>query len=307
MNSEIQKQLTLFSEWVRNQPQFPEIPEKLLHRFLHSCYYDLDNAKSALELFVSIRNETPELFTNRDPLSPSIQETMKIVKMAVYETTDKKHIWIWQVNDPGFDRFETLHDSRLFLLTADTWFLTDRLADDDIVIVDVKDFNYKFITKYNSILGKTISKYQGGAMPMRLKQIHVINTPLIVDKIYSLFKPLLKSDVKEKIHFHTPNSNTLFDYVHKDDLPKDLGGIRDSLDIYTKKMKEMMLTKRYVSLTDMKLDKAMFDHRFSRVVDMKKNPDCNYEDYEVIIKVVLRCRIGKNRMYEKSVERSVKM
>ncbi|XP_004929637.1 alpha-tocopherol transfer protein isoform X2 [Bombyx mori] len=250
MNSEIQKQLTLFSEWVRNQPQFPEIPEKLLHRFLHSCYYDLDNAKSALELFVSIRNETPELFTNRDPLSPSIQETMKIVKMAVYETTDKKHIWIWQVNDPGFDRFETLHDSRLFLLTADTWFLTDRLADDDIVIVDVKDFNYKFITKYNSILGKTISKYQGGAMPMRLKQIHVINTPLIVDKIYSLFKPLLKSDVKEKIHFHTPNSNTLFDYVHKDDLPKDLGGIRDSLDIYTKKMKEMMLTKRDVLARD---------------------------------------------------------
>lgn len=250
MNSEIQKQLTLFSEWVRNQPQFPEIPDKLLHRFLHSCYYDLDNAKSALELFVSIRNETPELFTNRDPLSPSIQETMKIVKMAVYETTDKKHIWIWQVNDPGFDRFETLHDSRLFLLTADTWFLTDRLADDDIVIVDVKDFNYKFITKYNSILGKTISKYQGGAMPMRLKQIHVINTPLIVDKIYSLFKPLLKSDVKEKIHFHTPNSNTLFDYVHKDDLPKDLGGIRDSLDIYTKKMKEMMLTKRDVLARD---------------------------------------------------------
>lgn len=53
--------------------------DNLLLRFVHSCYYDVEKAKSAMNSFFNIRLSSPELLDGRDPESPELQKVMSIV------------------------------------------------------------------------------------------------------------------------------------------------------------------------------------------------------------------------------------
>lgn len=243
---DVQKQVEALQEWAKNHSNFPkDIENKLLLRFLHSCYYDIDKAKNAAELFFSIRSTSPELFSDRDPLSPQIKKSLDIINLAQYEISDGRNVWIWQLNDPGLEKYDYFGDAKLFMLATDSWLLADhRLEDSDIVIMDVKDITLKFITKFNLSIARKLSKYQEDAMPIRLKQIHIVNAPPFIDKVFSLMKPLLKQEVTQMIHFHTPNSETIYEYVSKDDLPEDYGGKREKMEEHMKRVLDLLHTQR---------------------------------------------------------------
>ncbi|GBP34441.1 hypothetical protein EVAR_25044_1 [Eumeta japonica] len=79
-SEELEKDVKLLKDWINKQPHLPkDLDDKVLKRFLHSCYYSLEKTKKCIELFFSIRSSSPELFTNRDPLSQSMQKTLKIL------------------------------------------------------------------------------------------------------------------------------------------------------------------------------------------------------------------------------------
>ena len=46
-----------------------------------------------------------------------------------------------------------------------------------------------------------------------------------------LAKPFIKKELYDVIHFHTPKSDTLFNFISKDDLPKEYGGKLDSIEM----------------------------------------------------------------------------
>ncbi|CAG9116981.1 unnamed protein product [Plutella xylostella] len=104
---EVQRQLAELKQWVAGQPQLPnDLGDNLLTRFLHSCYYDLERAKTAINLFCTIRLNSPELLNNRDPESEKIQKTLKIVNLAQLKISGNRNLWIWQLNDPGLERYD---------------------------------------------------------------------------------------------------------------------------------------------------------------------------------------------------------
>lgn len=53
--------------------------------------------------------------------------------------------------------------------------------------------------------------------------MHIINCNPIIDKITALIKPFIRAENFNLIHFHTPGSETLFDYVPRDVLPVEIG------------------------------------------------------------------------------------
>ncbi|XP_045501032.1 alpha-tocopherol transfer protein-like [Colias croceus] len=249
---ESSKYIDEMRSWLNQQPHLPKnIEDKMLLRFVHSCYYDVDKAKAAVESFLNIRLSCADLLNNRDPMSAEIQKTMSIVNLAQIEAANKQYIWMWQLNDPGLEIYDYVKDARYFFLASDAYFLhNSEFPDADIVILDVKDLSLKFLTKFNISVAKKLSKYQEDAMPIRLKQVHLINAPSTIDKIFGLLKPFMKKEITELIHFHPPNSQTLFNFIDKADLPADYGGTRPSMAEQNKDIVAVIMSKRKELMDD---------------------------------------------------------
>ncbi|KAJ2949510.1 hypothetical protein O0L34_g15432 [Tuta absoluta] len=233
-------------EWLNTQPHLPkDVDDRVLERFIHSCYFDLEKAQTAADLFFTIRGSAGELVTNRDPLSPAMQKALKIVKLGQIKISGNRQLWIWQLNDPGLDNYDYLQDAKVFFLSTDAWLLNnEEFSEADVVLMDVKDISLKFITKFNVSVAKKMSKYQEDAMPIRLKQIHIVNAPPFIDKLYGLMKPFLKHEITEMIHFHGPKSDTLHQYLSKEDLPSDYGGTLPDMVEQNKRTTEIIMKFR---------------------------------------------------------------
>ncbi|GBP34439.1 Alpha-tocopherol transfer protein-like [Eumeta japonica] len=165
--------------------------------------------------------------------------------MAVLKISGNRNLWLWQLNDPGLEKYDYLMDAKVFLLGADAWMLGDEhLEDGDIALMDVKDISLKFITKFNVSVARKLSKFQEEAMPIRLKQVHIVNAPPFIDKLYALMKPFMKQEYINMVHFHPPNSASLYKYIDKDELPNDYGGTAGAMDDLMKRTLKLMLDRR---------------------------------------------------------------
>jgi hypothetical protein len=47
----------------------------------------------------------------------------------------------------------------------------------------------------------------------------------------SWIRPLMKPEVQARLNFHAPNSETLFDFVPRDVLPKEYDGYAESIKV----------------------------------------------------------------------------
>ncbi|XP_063368160.1 alpha-tocopherol transfer protein-like [Cydia amplana] len=239
---ELEKQVTELKEWAAKHPHVAkDMDDKLLRRFLHSCYYDMPKTQKAVEVFSNLRADTPEIFGDRDPLGKRVNQAFKYVTLAFIPISGNRRLWIFQINDPGFQKFEHAEFLRTVILAFDAWLLEESsLQEGDLTLFDAKDISLKIFWRMHFSLQKKLMKYQEEAMPIRIKQMHMINTPSFMDKLYSLLKPFMSKEMSDALHFHTPNSDTLFQYFSKDDLPKDLGGNLDILDVYNKEIIDLI-------------------------------------------------------------------
>ncbi|XP_063830099.1 alpha-tocopherol transfer protein-like isoform X2 [Ostrinia nubilalis] len=158
-------------------------------------------------------------------MSPQLQKALKIVNLAQLRMSGNRFLWVWQLNDPGLENFDYLQDARLFFLTTDAWLLNEEaLEEEDIVIMDVKDISLRILTKFNLSIARTLSKYQQDAIPIRLKQVHVVNAPSFIDKVYGLVKPFLKQGMTDMMPQDTNHDLVAIrDWLAKEPyLPQDL-------------------------------------------------------------------------------------
>ncbi|CAH2267238.1 alpha-tocopherol transfer protein-like [Pararge aegeria] len=233
-------------EWIDKQPNLPKtIDDKLVLRFAHSCYYDMEKTKTTLNLFFAVRSNCTDLLTKRDPMSPQMQKMLKIINLGTYTISDNRCLFVWQINDPGLESYDYTLDAKLFFLTTDARFLdSDVYHEADIVLMDVRDITLRFLTKMNVSVARRLAKYQEDAIPIRLKQVHVVNAPPFIDKIYGVMKPFMKKEITELIHFHPPNSESLYKYIKKEDLPEDYGGTRPSMAEITEETIQLIMKQR---------------------------------------------------------------
>ncbi|XP_041981010.1 alpha-tocopherol transfer protein-like [Aricia agestis] len=221
-------------DWLNSQAHLPkDVSDNILYRFAHSCYFNMEKAKKAAELFFTIRGNSPEILADRDPFSPHMAKFIKTVNLACITISGNRRVWIWQLNDPGLENYDYLTDAKLFFLTTDSWLLDEetQFYENDIVVMDVKDIGIKMLTKLNMSIAKKLSKYQQEAMPIRLKHIHFVNSSSIMDKLFTVFKSLLNKEIIDLIHFHQPNSDSLFKFFNKDELPEDYGGTLPAMKV----------------------------------------------------------------------------
>nr|ATY51927.1 CTD37 [Heliconius melpomene] len=226
--------LVAIRDWLNKQPHLPhDVEEILLHRFYLSCRKSMERVKRTIDLFFTIRSTAPELFLKRDPWSPEIRRVFEITDMLPLPNKTKENykVFIYRLNNPDYDLFNFVDAVKTFFMLADTRLTEeDDIPSGEIPIFDSANITLKFIGKVNLSVLRKYMTYTQESIPVRLKQVHVINAPSYISKIYALCKPLLKAEVAKMIKFHEPNSDTLYKDVPRELLPSEYGGNAGSID-----------------------------------------------------------------------------
>ena len=76
IKKEVVKEL---QEWMKNDPNLPEITELEMIIFLHSNCCNIEVTKSTIQVYFSSRIKYQEFFANRDITAKDMQKTMKIL------------------------------------------------------------------------------------------------------------------------------------------------------------------------------------------------------------------------------------
>ncbi|CAK1580975.1 unnamed protein product [Parnassius mnemosyne] len=231
---EYNKDLVAIKDWLSKQPHLPhDVEDVLLRRFFASCGYSLERAKRTIDFFFTLRSTAPELFCKRDPWSPEIRRVFEITDMLPLPNKTKENykVFIYRLKNPELDLFNFIDAVKTFFMLADTRLTEeDDIPSGEIPIFDSANVSLKFMGKVNISVLRKYMLYTQEAIPIRLKQVHIINAPSYIGKIYGLCKPFIKSEVAKLVKFHEPNSTSLYKDVPQELLPDEYGGKAGTVD-----------------------------------------------------------------------------
>ncbi|XP_023166880.1 alpha-tocopherol transfer protein-like [Drosophila hydei] len=215
---------------IKAHPQLPQnISSTLLRRFLHTTRGDVAAAQRLLQLNYAMRNKHPQIFIERDPLDASSQQLLQVADLVPLPglTPENNKLLFYRLIDHDADKFNFTASIKVFFMVADCRFATEtdgRLSDGEIPIFDMAGYSLRHLTKTVLSSLRVYMKFVQEAHPVRLKEIHVLNCPSYLDKVLTVVKPFIKSEVFKLIHFHLPGADTPFKHFPRSMLPEEYGG-----------------------------------------------------------------------------------
>lgn len=118
------------------------------------------------------------------------------------------------------------------------------LSDGEVPIFDMKGMSYRHLPKLVFSTLKMYMKYTQEAHPVRVRQVHIVNCSSLLGLFFRIAKPLVHADVLQRIHFHTPNSDTLFKCIPAEILPEEYGGTGGKFEVLRENFTKLLMNKR---------------------------------------------------------------
>ncbi|CAH1119368.1 unnamed protein product [Phaedon cochleariae] len=267
MENHSSKDVDILREWLSKQPHLPKkIDDILLRRFLSAAENSIERAKYLIDLFFTIRSQSPEIFSDRDPNQAGIRAIFQIIDyLMLPKRVRNNNVFLYRITSSNVDDYDFANAVKAFFIVADARMIEEEnIPDGEIPMFDMKNFSARHLTRIVFPILRKYMMYTQEAHPVRLKEIHLLNVPSFLDRVMALIRPFLKAEVAKMLHFHLPNSATLFEFIPKEVLPEEYGGTAGNCKDIKKHWMDVV-TKRREYLLD--------ESRWA--VDENKRPDNN--------------------------------
>ncbi|XP_055374829.1 alpha-tocopherol transfer protein-like [Condylostylus longicornis] len=260
--------------WLKTQPHLPIIEKNVKERFLKICDLDMDKTKKLIDTNYTIRNSYPNLFMERDLNSSTMQSLLDVLDFVVLEKLDAygNRVGLCRLGDPDPDKFLYTELTKLFLMYTDAHTASSEIANignGEVIIFDMKGFTLKHLSKYNFTTLKAFLRFATEGISSKIIAVHMINCPTYIDKILAILKPFISAELFKLLHFHQPNSETLYEFIEKSILPNEYGGNGGTMEELKQREVEILKSKR----------DYLMDPKYWKINDDKrpKNQPKNYE------------------------------
>ncbi|XP_036339651.1 alpha-tocopherol transfer protein-like [Rhagoletis pomonella] len=226
------------NEWFQQNPKLPkEIDRILLKRFYRCMYGDIKGAKKLIKINYSMRNKHSHIFLERDPTDADSKQTFDYADLIPLPglTPEGYKVSCYRLVD--FDPAKVNHtaDTKAFFMVSDCRFNTydgfasdeenvETFANGDVQIFDMNGYTLKHLSRMTFSTLRIYMAFLQEALPVHLKAIHIINCPPYLDKVVSIMKPFISSEVFKLIRFHTVSLDSLYEHVPRSILPEEYGG-----------------------------------------------------------------------------------
>ncbi|XP_046427084.1 alpha-tocopherol transfer protein-like isoform X2 [Neodiprion fabricii] len=93
-----------------------------------------------------------------------------------------------------------------------------------VVIFDMDGLSLQQTWQFTPPFAKRIVDWLQDSVPLRIKNIHIVNQPYIFNVVFALFKPFLREKLKNRIIFHGTDRKSLHEHLSPKCLPECYGG-----------------------------------------------------------------------------------
>jgi len=103
-----------------------------------------------------------------------------------------------------------------------------------VVILDFEGMGMKQVTALGPAVSMRLLSYIQEAMPLRLKEVHIVNEPMVFNMVWQVFKPFIQEKLRSRIFFHKSKWESLHKHISPEVLPPQYKGKLPAYD-YTLK------------------------------------------------------------------------
>ncbi|XP_051169298.1 uncharacterized protein LOC127286762 [Leptopilina boulardi] len=232
--------LELLREWCKKQPHLPKIADIDLILFLHSNYYLLEPTKKTIDNYYTMRTHVPEFFTNRDfHYCESLRKQLDIAVYMPLKGLSKNDYNIIYSRLIDFEPSHFVHSEteKGYNMVLDMWLRTEGTVKGHVILIDMHGTQLGHVSRMNPSVAKKSLLYLQDALPVRLKEIHVMNASPIFDLMLTICKPFMKKELLDMLHIHT-TKESLENFIPLEILPNEAGGKAGPLSkFYEERMK----------------------------------------------------------------------
>ncbi|KAI5725214.1 hypothetical protein M8J77_012580 [Diaphorina citri] len=224
------KDITDLQKWCEAQTELPEMSERDLIVFHHSCSYELETTKQCIENYFKIRSKNPTYFSNRDPESVSLRKAMDTVGYYVLDglTDEGYRVILVRLIKTSPSAYVFNDVLKLYTMVADGVFNTAGSAAGDLIVYDMTGTGFGHLPRLNVAGFKNMLQYVQEGLPVRLKGIYMINAIPFVDIVINMMTPFMKKELMDMFHV-TSSAEVLSNLLPVAMLPQDYGGKGKSL------------------------------------------------------------------------------
>ncbi|KAL2715238.1 alpha-tocopherol transfer protein-like isoform X2 [Vespula squamosa] len=224
--------LEKLEEWIQ-QRNLSDVPREQLAIFAHSCYFQMDATLRCMETYYRIRTNAPEFFSNRDIKLENLQCSLKVLEFVMLPVPDPNgySIIVHRLADTRASKYFLNDAIKLMMMTVDENLYIDGCCPGYVFLFDMAGVNIAHLTRISIGSIRKFFEYVQEGMPIRLKVIHIINVVGFMDKILSIMKPFMNSEILEMLHLHTGDVSEIYKYIPPKCLPEDYGGELDCIEV----------------------------------------------------------------------------
>lgn len=99
-----------------------------------------------------------------------------------------------------------------------------------VVVMDFDGLSLKQVKALSPSFSKLLLTFIQEALPLRLKEVHIIKQPFIFKMVWALFTPFIKEKLNKRMFFHGGDMKKFHQYISPDVLPKNYGGSLPEID-----------------------------------------------------------------------------
>lgn len=220
------KDVATIRAWVNTQTHLPPLTDDHLLLFLHSCNYAQDRTQKTIDSYFTTRTNETYLFSDKDPRSGDLKHVFGVAELvACPERTKEGYgVLLYRLTDFDPSHVDLLQGMKSFFAFNDVRLSEDGVIPGYVVVFDMRGITLSHLAIVTLSGIRKFMHYIQECHPCRLKAIHVINTVKWFDKILTIIKPFVKSELLQMLSMHGEDLSTMFKTIPQNVLPADYGG-----------------------------------------------------------------------------------
>ncbi|XP_015592324.1 alpha-tocopherol transfer protein [Cephus cinctus] len=204
--------------------------DAFLIRFLRARNFNVHRAHRLIVNYLNFKEEHPDIHRDVNPLEMRHIGDDDLMTVPAYRTQCGRRMMIYRMGnwDPRKYPIDEIFKATVIILELGILEPTAQVLG-GVVIFDLEGITMTHAWSITPQVASMVLSLMVTAFPMKTHAIHILHQSWVFDAIFTVFRPLIDSRMRDRIFFHGDDMESLQRHVSPTSLPKKYGGTRAEL------------------------------------------------------------------------------